>query len=292
EDLLQAALERLLRNWRRIETDAEGYLWRTLYHLAADGWRRRGRGRGRVPSFPAPGRARAGGGGAAGGGVGGGRGGRPCRPPAAGGDRAALLGAAHRGRDRGAARLLGGIGQVRRSTGAVAAARTGGDGPGARKRARAGHPRRGRNRTQANGGTIMNGDVEELLREGLDRLTAQVEVPPGMVGRARAHHRRRKIAAGAALACGTAAVTAVAVIAVASPGTRPGTGGVTTAQTTAYVISRVENALAAEHFVIQERATGSMTYSVHGHRGRSSNGLTIGWAYGERHRMEEFTGRD
>jgi len=138
----------------------------------------------------------------------------------------------------------------------------------------------------------MNGDVEELLREGLDRLTAQVEVPPGMVGRARAHHRRRKIAAGAALACGTAAVTAVAVIAVASPGTRPGTGGATTAQTTAYVISRVENALAAEHFVIQERATGSMTYSVHGHRGHSSNGLTIGWAYGERHRMEEFTGRD
>jgi hypothetical protein len=68
----------------------------------------------------------------------------------------------------------------------------------------------------------MNGDVEELLREGLDRLTAQVQVPSGLAGRARAHHRRRKIAARAALACGTAAVTAVAVIAVASPGTRPG----------------------------------------------------------------------
>ena len=38
EDLLQAALERLLRNWRRIETDPEGYLWRALYNLAADGW--------------------------------------------------------------------------------------------------------------------------------------------------------------------------------------------------------------------------------------------------------------
>jgi RNA polymerase sigma-70 factor (sigma-E family) len=43
-DLLQAALERLLRNWSRIETDPEGYLRRILYHLAADGWRRRGRG--------------------------------------------------------------------------------------------------------------------------------------------------------------------------------------------------------------------------------------------------------
>jgi RNA polymerase sigma-70 factor (sigma-E family) len=42
-DLLQAALERLLRNWGRVETDPEGYLRRILYHLAADGWRRRGR---------------------------------------------------------------------------------------------------------------------------------------------------------------------------------------------------------------------------------------------------------
>jgi RNA polymerase sigma-70 factor (sigma-E family) len=44
EDLLQAALERLLRNWQRIESDVsnvDGYLWRTMYNLAADGWRRR-----------------------------------------------------------------------------------------------------------------------------------------------------------------------------------------------------------------------------------------------------------
>ena len=39
EDLLQAALERLLRRWRAIEGDPEGYLRRTLYHLAADNWR-------------------------------------------------------------------------------------------------------------------------------------------------------------------------------------------------------------------------------------------------------------
>ena len=45
EDLLQAALERVLRNWRRVETDLGGYLRRTLYNLAADGWRRRGRWR-------------------------------------------------------------------------------------------------------------------------------------------------------------------------------------------------------------------------------------------------------
>jgi RNA polymerase sigma-70 factor (sigma-E family) len=42
EDLLQAALERLLRHRRGVTIDAEAYLRRTLYNLAADGWRRRG----------------------------------------------------------------------------------------------------------------------------------------------------------------------------------------------------------------------------------------------------------
>jgi RNA polymerase sigma-70 factor (sigma-E family) len=43
EDLLQAALERLLPRWRTIAADAAAsYVRRTLYNLAADGWRRRG----------------------------------------------------------------------------------------------------------------------------------------------------------------------------------------------------------------------------------------------------------
>jgi RNA polymerase sigma-70 factor (sigma-E family) len=57
EDLLQAALERLLQNWRRVDTDPEGYLRRTLYNLAADGWRRRGRWRGRLAEFRSQARA-------------------------------------------------------------------------------------------------------------------------------------------------------------------------------------------------------------------------------------------
>jgi RNA polymerase sigma-70 factor (sigma-E family) len=40
EDLLQSALERLLRNRRRIDGDPEAYVRRTLYNLAVDGWRR------------------------------------------------------------------------------------------------------------------------------------------------------------------------------------------------------------------------------------------------------------
>ena len=137
----------------------------------------------------------------------------------------------------------------------------------------------------------MNGDVEELVREGLDRLTADVRVPAEMVARARTRVRRRKIAARAALACGTVVVTAAAVIAATGVGAPRGTGGATNAQTTAYVIKRVQNALAAENFVIQGQATGSMTVSVHGHKVRSSNGTSMSWSYGNRSRFVEFTGR-
>jgi len=45
EDLLQTAVERLLRRWRRFDGDPEGYLRRTLYNLATDGYRRAGRWR-------------------------------------------------------------------------------------------------------------------------------------------------------------------------------------------------------------------------------------------------------
>jgi RNA polymerase sigma-70 factor (sigma-E family) len=45
EDLLQAALERVLRQWSRVRGDPEGYLRRTLYHLAVDQWRLRRRRR-------------------------------------------------------------------------------------------------------------------------------------------------------------------------------------------------------------------------------------------------------
>jgi hypothetical protein len=136
----------------------------------------------------------------------------------------------------------------------------------------------------------MNGDIAELLREGLDRLTEEARVPAGMAGRARAARHRKKIAARAVLACGTAVVTAAAVIAVTGPGRESGTGGVANARTTAYVVSRVENALAAENFVIEGRATGSIAVSVHGHRVSSSDGPYSSWTYGNRWRMEEFAG--
>lgn len=61
EDLLQAALERLVRNWRRASADPEGYLRRTMYNLAADGWRRRRRWRDRLAVLRAQARTDTGG---------------------------------------------------------------------------------------------------------------------------------------------------------------------------------------------------------------------------------------
>ena len=52
EDLLQEGLMRLLRHWPRIEGDPEGYLRRTLYNLAVDGWRRERSWRERLRLLP------------------------------------------------------------------------------------------------------------------------------------------------------------------------------------------------------------------------------------------------
>jgi hypothetical protein len=112
----------------------------------------------------------------------------------------------------------------------------------------------------------MNGAVEDLIREGLDRLTADVRVPPGVTGRARSHLRRKKIAVRAALAGGTAAVTAAAVVAVTAPG-RDTTGPVQ-AHTAAYVLTRVANALATTNKVIQTETVFSAPYPA-----------VMGWIY-------------
>ena len=43
EDLLQEALERLLRKWHKVDGNPEGYLRRIMHNLAVDGWRSRAR---------------------------------------------------------------------------------------------------------------------------------------------------------------------------------------------------------------------------------------------------------
>jgi hypothetical protein len=128
----------------------------------------------------------------------------------------------------------------------------------------------------------MNTDVEELLRDGMERLTADVRAPAGLASEAGRLHRRRR-AARTAVACGTAAVTAAAVaLAVVTSGAHRAPSGTALspaqARTVAYVTRRVENALATESLVFVGRSDTKVM------------GDYVTWAYGPRNRWEAFTG--
>jgi hypothetical protein len=140
----------------------------------------------------------------------------------------------------------------------------------------------------------MNGDVKELLREGGDRFTADMRVPADLMDRARTRVRRRKIAVRAALACGTAAVTAAAVITAGGVGARPGTSGIRNAQTTAYVVKRIENAVARLNMVVRTETTFSPAFppitlwNYHGNNAAVQSGFmppsqvkNLPWAQGQ-----------
>jgi hypothetical protein len=124
----------------------------------------------------------------------------------------------------------------------------------------------------------VNTGIEELLRDGMERFTAGVRAPAGLARRADQLRRRRR-ALRAAVACATAAVTAAALAAVAvgASGNPARTGPRAQAHTAAYVISRVEKAVAGQHLVLR------------GHTATTA-GPSITWAYGPRHRWEELTG--
>ena len=128
----------------------------------------------------------------------------------------------------------------------------------------------------------MNGDVEQMVREGLDRLTEGARAPAGLVHRARRHRSRRRLAAGSAIA-GAAAVAAVIATGVAAgPGTGPAM------QNTAYVMRHVASALANENLVMRGDAT--QTYTLATSPGQTlPEGTTVTWAYGPRSRFEEIT---
>lgn len=102
----------------------------------------------------------------------------------------------------------------------------------------------------------MTNGIEEMLREGFDRLTADAKAPAGMVGRAQRRNRRRRIVSLSAVAAGTAVATAAAVIAVT--GVVPQGGPAPRVQTIGYVTGRAQQALAtvAQAKAIEEiRAT-------------------------------------
>jgi hypothetical protein len=108
----------------------------------------------------------------------------------------------------------------------------------------------------------MTNNVEDLLREGIDRLTnTDADVPATLLHRARRHNRRRRQAITAALATGAAAATAAAVIAATSTsGTNP---NALPGQTITYVTTRAERALAQlnpSHAIEQDTLTARNGY--------------------------------
>jgi hypothetical protein len=134
----------------------------------------------------------------------------------------------------------------------------------------------------------MNGDVEQMVREGLDRLTEGARAPAGLADRARRHRSRRRLAAGSAIAGVTAAVTAAAVIATGAAA-GPGTGASTGMQNTAYVMQHVASALANDNLVMRGHTTQSYTLAKFPGKTFSEGMMNI-WAYGPRNRMVELTG--
>lgn len=142
----------------------------------------------------------------------------------------------------------------------------------------------------------MNTDVELLLGEGLDRLTADARVPAGMAGQVLARRRRRRGARYATAAAAAAAVTAIAVAAAAggltgpavtararAAGGPPATGH---ALATAYVVRRVENALANDDQVMRETISDAPNSGSSAFFDGQLTYESVTWAYQGRNHTE------
>ena len=133
----------------------------------------------------------------------------------------------------------------------------------------------------------MNEDVEQLVREGLDRLAATTQAPTGLAARARRRCFRQRVAVGSAVASGTAAVAAVAVIAATgATGVtgQPGNSGMIHTRTAAYaVLQHVERAVAGQ----RNRVMNGQSVSVG--TGSKQKDHSVTWSYRGAVRFEEFT---
>jgi hypothetical protein len=111
----------------------------------------------------------------------------------------------------------------------------------------------------------MSRDIEELLRQGMERATEDIRLPTGLCARAVRRHHQRRLTIRAAVAGGTAAATGagLAVSGLAGPGGPPaqqvtGRPGVVTAAMVRHVASVSSAALAkAGHVRIAYHSTAN-----------------------------------
>jgi hypothetical protein len=129
----------------------------------------------------------------------------------------------------------------------------------------------------------MNIDVEDLLRQGMLRTTADLRAPAGIVRMAQRRRRRRlaqrSVTAGAALAACAAAAVAVAV---ALPGAHHNAPGPTPTIDTAYVTKRVASALSTA----APAEIARMTVTSNGLRGITT---AKEWSYGDQWRSVVYS---
>jgi hypothetical protein len=148
-------------------------------------------------------------------------------------------------------------------------------------------------------------DVEELLKDGIDRLTTDARVPAWMAARVRQRHHRRQVATRTTAAvAGTAAASAFAVFVAAGPGGpahtqySPGSASgaaskpqTTPAQTVAEVIGNTERAISTNDLIMESTSNGRV-YSLSGPPGHQTYTVMreVGWSYHNLELGELFSG--
>jgi hypothetical protein len=120
----------------------------------------------------------------------------------------------------------------------------------------------------------MNADVGELLRDGIERLTAGAHTPAGLAERACRQHRQRRRVVRAAVAASTAAVAAATAAVIVAAGVAVGgqpahrTAGPAAPQVrnAAYLVRHIERALTGASGRIMYESTYGMPAAYGGHR--------------------------
>jgi hypothetical protein len=130
----------------------------------------------------------------------------------------------------------------------------------------------------------MNTDVEDLLRQGMERFTADLRAPAGLTGRAARRRRRRLARRSVGAAVAALAAAAVAVAAVVVPGHISARGRIAPS---AYVLRRVDSALsAAEPGAIAQMTVRTLIATA---GGRTHTVTAKEWSNGGRWRSVAFS---
>jgi len=111
----------------------------------------------------------------------------------------------------------------------------------------------------------MNAEFTELVRDSMERFTADIRLPAGLADRARQLHRRRRFAQRTAIVAGTAVLSVIVAAALTGAAGFARTmqpnaiGGTSTGHvlTTAYVARRVNYALANDNLVLRDTSPAS-----------------------------------